>query len=50
MKEAILKQINRAIKNITFYGESQRGYAIKTEIINELGFNFKTEKLQLITH
>lgn len=31
-------------KNITFYGESQRGYAIKTEIINELGFNFKTEK------
>lgn len=31
-------------KNITFYGESQRGYAIKTEIIKELGFNFKTEK------
>nr|CEO43757.1 hypothetical protein BE24_13345 [Staphylococcus saprophyticus] len=28
-------------KNITFDGESQKGYAIKTSIIKELGFNFE---------
>jgi len=28
-------------KNITFAGESQKGYAIKTTIIKELGFNFE---------
>lgn len=28
-------------KNITFAGESQKGYAIKTAIIKELGFNFE---------
>ena len=28
-------------KNITFYGEPYRGYAIKSEIINELGYSFK---------
>jgi uncharacterized protein (DUF927 family) len=28
-------------KNITFSGESFKGYAINTNIINELGFNFK---------
>ncbi|WP_241959743.1 DUF927 domain-containing protein [Mammaliicoccus vitulinus] len=28
-------------KNITFYGEPFRGYAIKSEIINELGYSFK---------
>ncbi|MEB5700425.1 DUF927 domain-containing protein [Staphylococcus saprophyticus] len=31
-------------KNIRFNGEQQKGYAIKTEIINELGFDFKKEK------
>ncbi|RXR93570.1 DUF927 domain-containing protein [Staphylococcus saprophyticus] len=30
-------------KNIRFNGEQQKGYAIKTEIINELGFDFKKE-------
>lgn len=30
-------------KNITFYGEPYRGYAIKSEIINELGYSFKKE-------
>ena len=30
-------------KNIRFYGEQQKGYAIKTEIIKELGFDFKKE-------
>ncbi|MEJ7472131.1 DUF927 domain-containing protein [Staphylococcus saprophyticus] len=31
-------------KNIRFNGEQQKGYAIKTEIINELGFDFKKEE------
>lgn len=30
-------------KNITFYGEPFRGYAIKSEIINKLGYSFKKE-------
>ncbi|MGX0658448.1 uncharacterized protein (DUF927 family) [Staphylococcus hominis] len=30
-------------KNIRFYGEQHKGYAIKTEIIKELGFDFKKE-------
>jgi hypothetical protein len=30
-------------KNIKFSGELFRGYAIKTEIITELGFDFKKE-------
>lgn len=30
-------------KNIKFHGEQHKGYAIKTEIIKELGFNFKKE-------
>ncbi|OEK73527.1 hypothetical protein AST06_07940 [Staphylococcus saprophyticus] len=31
-------------KNIRFNGEQQKGYAIKTEIIKELGFDFKKEQ------
>lgn len=31
-------------KNIRFNGEQHKGYAIKTEIINELGFDFKKEE------
>ena len=30
-------------KNITFYGEPFRGYAIKSEVINKLGYSFKKE-------
>lgn len=30
-------------KNITFYGEPFRGYAIKSEVINNLGYSFKKE-------
>ena len=44
MKEDILKQIIMVNKNIRFNGEQQKGYAIKTEIINELGFDFKKEE------